>query len=54
MSYFYQNGEQEGWTDPVWRVDTSEKREDTRKEYRRVNMVEILSTHVHKWKNKTC
>jgi hypothetical protein len=25
-----------------------------RKRYRRVNMVEILCTHVCKWKNETC
>jgi hypothetical protein len=28
--------------------------EDVQKGYRRVNMVEILCTHVRKWKKETC
>jgi hypothetical protein len=42
------NGEQEGKTDAVWgrRGDTSVRGEDVRKGCRRVNMVEILRTHV--------
>jgi hypothetical protein len=33
---------------------TSGRRKDIRKGCRRVNMVEILCTHVCKWKNETC
>jgi hypothetical protein len=35
-------------------VGTSKREEDIRKEYRRVNMVEILRIHVCKQKNETC
>jgi hypothetical protein len=41
-------GEAMGTTGPVWVVGTLEKG------CRRVNMVQILYTHVCKWKNETC
>jgi hypothetical protein len=37
--FFYKVGEQEGRTDPVWRVGTSGRGEDVRKGFRRMNMV---------------
>jgi hypothetical protein len=49
--FFYKMGEQEGRTDPLWGFGTSRSREDVGKEGRRVNMVQILCAHVHKWKN---
>jgi hypothetical protein len=42
---FYKNREQEGKTGPVWGL-VPVGREDIRKGCRRVNMVEILCTHV--------
>jgi hypothetical protein len=44
--FFYIIREQEG--------RTSRRREDVEKGCRRVNMVQILCTHVCKWKNETC
>jgi hypothetical protein len=44
----------EGKTGPVWGVGTSGRGEDIRKRSKRVNMVEIFSTHIYKWKNETC
>jgi hypothetical protein len=35
-------------------VSISGKGEDIRRGYRRVNVVEMLCTHVCKWKNETC
>jgi hypothetical protein len=35
-------------------VVISEREEDAGKGCRRVNMVQILCTHVCKWKNETC
>jgi hypothetical protein len=35
-------------------VDTSGTGEDVGKRCKRVNVVEILCTHVYKWKNETC
>jgi hypothetical protein len=52
--FFYIKGEQEGRTGPVWGVGTSGRREDVGRGCRRVNMVEILCTHVCKWKNEIC
>jgi hypothetical protein len=46
MPFFLKNGRQEGKTGPVWGVVTNGRGEDIRKEYKRVNMVEILRTHV--------
>jgi hypothetical protein len=50
LFFFYKMGEQEGRTCPFWGVDTSERGEDVGKGCGRVNMVQILSTHVCKWK----
>jgi hypothetical protein len=52
---FFKNREQEGKTGPVW-GQHQWKGEDIRKVCRRVkvNMVEMLCTHVCKWKNETC
>jgi hypothetical protein len=47
--FFYKIREQE-----VCGVGTSGKGEDVVKGCRRVNMVQILCTHVYKWKNDTC
>jgi hypothetical protein len=44
----------EGRTGPVWGVGTGVRGEDVGKEYRRVNMMQTLCTHVCKWKNETC
>jgi hypothetical protein len=46
---FFQNGEQEGKTGPMGRGSTRRRGEDIRKGCRRVNMVEILYTHVCKY-----
>jgi hypothetical protein len=56
MSFFLlnKNREQEGRTDPVLEVGTSGRGEDVGKGCRRVNTVQILHTHVSKWKNDTC
>jgi hypothetical protein len=54
MSFFFKNREQEGKTGPIWRVGTNGREEDLEKGCRRVNMVEILCTHVYKWENETC
>jgi hypothetical protein len=54
MSFFFRNREQEGKTGPVWEAGTSVMGQVIRKEYRRVNMIEILYVHVCKWKNETC
>jgi hypothetical protein len=48
MSFFNKNRDQEGKTGPVWGVGSSGKEEDIRKVCRRVNVVEIFSTHVCK------
>jgi hypothetical protein len=46
MSFFFsKNGEQGGKTGPVWGL-APERGEDIRKECRRVNMVDMLCTHV--------
>jgi hypothetical protein len=51
--FFTKNGEQEGRIGPVWGI-VPVGWEDTRKGCRTVNIVEILYTHVLKWKNETC
>jgi hypothetical protein len=43
---FFKNREQEVKLVPVWGVGTSGRGEDIRKGCRRVNMVDILYTHV--------
>jgi hypothetical protein len=45
LFFFFKNGEQEGKTGPVWRLVYWEG-EDIRKECRRMNVVEILCTHI--------
>jgi hypothetical protein len=44
----------EGRTGPVWGIGTSGRREEVRKGCGRMNMVQILCTHVCKWENETC
>jgi hypothetical protein len=51
---FFKNGQQEGKTGPVCGLVLVGGGEDIRKGCRRVNVVEILCTHVCKWKNETC
>jgi hypothetical protein len=53
MSLFYKTGEQKGKTGPVWKWGDwyQWEGEDIRKEYRRMNRVEILCTQIRKWKN---
>jgi hypothetical protein len=46
--------EEEDRTGPVWGVGTSGKGKDLGKEWKRLNMVQTLYTHVRKWKNETC
>jgi hypothetical protein len=45
-----ENREQEGKMGPMWTVGATGREVDVRKRCRRVNMVEILCTHVYKWK----
>jgi hypothetical protein len=52
--FFYTIGEQEGRTGPVEGVGTSGRGDEVGKGHGRVNMVQILCTHVCKWKNETC
>jgi hypothetical protein len=46
LFFLYKIRVQEGRTGPVWGVGTSARREDRREGCRRVNMVEVLRTHV--------
>jgi hypothetical protein len=46
MSFVLKNREQEGKTGPVWGLITVRERKDIRKGCGKVNMVEILHTHV--------
>jgi hypothetical protein len=48
--FFYKIGEQEDRRGPVSGVRTSGRREDVGKRCRRVNTVQILYTHISKWK----
>jgi hypothetical protein len=48
-----QTTEQEGKTSPIWGVVTMGGGK-IRKVWGRLNVVEILCTHVWKWKNETC
>jgi hypothetical protein len=43
-----------GRTGPVWGFGISGRGQDVGKRCRTVTMVQILCTHVCKWKNKTC
>jgi hypothetical protein len=44
---------EEGRTGPAWVVGIRRREEDVERGCRRVNMVQILCTHVCKWKNDT-
>jgi hypothetical protein len=48
------NREQEGKTGPAWGEGMRRRREAIKKECTTVNMVEILCSHVYKWKSETC
>jgi hypothetical protein len=50
---FYKTGEQESGTGPALRVGTRGRGEEVGKGCKRENMVQILCTHVCKWKNNT-
>jgi hypothetical protein len=50
--FFFKNGEQEGKTGPVWDWYQWEG-VDLRKVWKRLNVVEILCTHVWKWPVET-
>jgi hypothetical protein len=50
--FFYKTREQKGRTGPAWGVRISGRREEVGKVCGRVNIVEILYTHVCKWKNE--
>jgi hypothetical protein len=52
--FFYKNGEQEGKTGSGWGIGTSGSGEGIKKGCKRVNMMEMLCTHVCKWINGTC
>jgi hypothetical protein len=52
--FFYKNGEQESRIGSVWVVGSSWTGEDMGRGCRRVNTVQILCTHVYKWRNETC
>jgi hypothetical protein len=54
MSFFFTKTEQEDKTGPVWGIDASGRGEDIWKECMRVNMVEIIGTHIWKWRNEVC
>jgi hypothetical protein len=53
--FFYKIREQEERIDPArWgEADTSDKEEDVGEGCRRMNMIQIVYTHVCKWKNVT-
>jgi hypothetical protein len=51
---FFKKREQEGKTGSVWGVSISGRGDDIRKGCRRVNILEILCSHVCKWKNEIC
>jgi hypothetical protein len=52
--FFHKNREQEDSRVLSGGVVTSGREEDVGRGYRRVNMVQILCTHVCKLKNETC
>jgi hypothetical protein len=47
----WRTGRQKG---PVWKFCISVGGKDIKKECRRMNVVEVLCTHVCEWKNDTC
>jgi hypothetical protein len=54
LFFFYKNGEQESRTSTARGVDTSGRGQEVGKGHGRVNVVQIVCTHVCKWKNDTC
>jgi hypothetical protein len=52
--FFHNIREQEGGTSPACWAGTSGRWEEVGKECGKVNIVQILVTHVYKWKNGTC
>jgi hypothetical protein len=54
FSFYYKLKEQEGGTGPVLGVLYQWEGEEVGKGYSRVNMVQILCTHVRKWRNEIC
>jgi hypothetical protein len=54
MLFHFSFTKQEGRTGPVWGFGTSGRGEVAGKVRRRVNMVQILCTHVCKWKMYAC
>jgi hypothetical protein len=50
--FFYKIREQKVRTGPVWSVGNSGRGEDVGKGCGKVNMVQILCTHVCKWKTR--
>jgi hypothetical protein len=51
-SFFYKIREQEGRTGLAWGIGTSWRRKKVGKG--RVNIVQVLCTHVGEWTNETC
>jgi hypothetical protein len=51
---FYKIGEQEGRTGPVRGIGTSGSGKEVGKECQRVNIVQIVCTHVCRWKKGAC
>jgi hypothetical protein len=52
--FIYKNRKRGSKTGPLRGMSTSGRREDMKKGGWRENMVEMLCTHVCKWKNETC
>jgi hypothetical protein len=52
--FFHKIGEQEGEAGPVWVVGTSGRDEDVGRGCRRMDIIQILCTHVCKWKIEGC
>jgi hypothetical protein len=46
--FFFKNRKKESKIGPVWMVGSNGRGEDIRKRYTRVNIVEILYTHICK------
>jgi hypothetical protein len=53
MKLFIKNSEQDSKIGPVWELAPVGGGEDIRKACRRLNVLEVLHTHVCKWKNET-
>jgi hypothetical protein len=52
--FFYKIRKQEGGIDPAWDGGCQKEGEEVEKGCRKVNMMQILHTHICKWKNDTC